>query len=287
MTEKLNLRPPQNVEEVPEIWILFSLLSSLSDQIRTSLDNLRRKKEELLATKDNARKQSQDLLNIASKLQRCEQKEKLETPAPFPPAIKWRIWDFWDANSILENATKTLKDNLKCRTPQHKETVTLDPKTAHPQLLISEDGTSLTLGDQQQSPPDGVWRCVLGSQDFWTGRHYWDIDVGQGEGWAIGVSIRRVHYDQDKPFGPETGLWALGKWEGQYRAVSPPLNPPLALSEEPKKIRVSLNCLGRQVTFFDAETAALLHACPISVGCVYIYYPFLCLWEKSCLTLDP
>lgn len=58
--------------------------------------------------------------------------------------------------------------------------VTLDPLTAHPRLLISDDGKQVRCWDRYQPVPDGPERfdrvvCVLGRQAFSSGRHYWEV----------------------------------------------------------------------------------------------------------------
>ncbi|KAJ6653471.1 hypothetical protein lerEdw1_009225 [Lerista edwardsae] len=194
MTEMLNLRRPQ--EE--------------SAQIGTCLENLKKKKEELLASKENTEKQGQDLLvgvaimrlgfsssfrmsemrfktwpqnlDITSLLQRYEQNERFETPVSFPPALKWRIWDFWDTNPILENVAKKVKDSLEKESLLHKEKVILDPDTAHSWLLISKDGRSVTMSAEPQRRPPGFYRFVhfqgvVGSKSFESGRHCWEVEA--------------------------------------------------------------------------------------------------------------
>ncbi|MBN3307026.1 TRI11 ligase, partial [Amia calva] len=54
--------------------------------------------------------------------------------------------------------------------------VTLDPNTAHPKLILSEDGKQLRPGDKPAVPDNperlDLGPCVLGKEGFSSGRHY-------------------------------------------------------------------------------------------------------------------
>ncbi|XP_042565056.1 E3 ubiquitin-protein ligase TRIM35-like [Clupea harengus] len=72
--------------------------------------------------------------------------------------------------------------------------VVLDPNTANPSFIVSEDLTSIKQTDPRQTLPDNPERlsnsygCVLGSEGFNSGSHYWDVEVGDGTYWCVGVT---------------------------------------------------------------------------------------------------
>ncbi|NWX33973.1 BT1A1 protein, partial [Notiomystis cincta] len=72
-------------------------------------------------------------------------------------------------------------------------TMTLDPATAHPQILVSSD--CRTAGHRQSVfwLPYGIGcveslHCVLGRQGFVGGRHCWVVEIHPGPYWALGVA---------------------------------------------------------------------------------------------------
>lgn len=62
------------------------------------------------------------------------------------------------------------------------EDVTLNPVTAYPFLILSEDRKQVKRGEKLQfyrnsSQRFDVWSCVTAKEGFGTGRHYWEVRV--------------------------------------------------------------------------------------------------------------
>ncbi|KAM7145552.1 butyrophilin subfamily 1 member A1-like isoform 1-T3 [Macrochelys suwanniensis] len=159
--------------------------------------------------------------------------------------------------------------------------VTLDPRTAHPSLELSADGKGLTNTGMRQSLSDGpgrfdVYSCVLGSDGYKSGTHYWDVEVARTGGWALGVTRESASRKGWFNFSPKQGTWATQLSRGQYREVTAewsPLDPP----QSPGKIRVYLDYEGGVVCFYDADTMAPLHAFTASFSGKI--YPFFWVWS--------
>ncbi|NWX24431.1 NF7O factor, partial [Aegotheles bennettii] len=135
--------------------------------------------------------------------------------------------------------------------------VTLDPETASPYLHLSKDLQTLRLGEEQENLPNTPKRftgspSVLGSRGFTSGRHYWELEVGDGDSWAVGVAVESVRKKESLTMAMGK-IWALRlDWDGQYTALHMPPTP-LALQEAPRRIRVHLDYEAGQVTFYNAE----------------------------------
>ncbi|KAM9263899.1 uncharacterized protein RDI95_013825, partial [Morus bassanus] len=150
----------------------------------------------------------------------------------------------------------------KCIEEHRKEeekmaNVTLDPETAHPRLILSKDQKSVRWEYMLQEFPDSPERfdadpCVLGCEAFTSGRHYWVVDLAEGQYCAVGVSKESLQRKGPVSFNPEEGIWAVQQWGFKNRALT---SPPtlLNLPRVPKKIRISLDYEWGEVAFFDVE----------------------------------
>ncbi|XP_067386487.1 butyrophilin subfamily 1 member A1-like [Emydura macquarii macquarii] len=144
--------------------------------------------------------------------------------------------------------------------------VTLDPDTVHPDLVLSEDRKSVTGTDTRQDLPNNPERfdtayCVLGCEGFTSERHCWEVEVGDGRCWAVGVARESVSRKGGIDLIPEEGIWAVWRWWGLFQALTSPVTP-LPLRRVPSRIRVCLDCGQGQVTFFDAGDQAPIFTFP-------------------------
>uniref|UniRef100_A0A8B9SVH4 Butyrophilin subfamily 1 member A1 n=1 Tax=Anas platyrhynchos TaxID=8839 RepID=A0A8B9SVH4_ANAPL len=139
--------------------------------------------------------------------------------------------------------------------------VTLDPDTAHPLLVVSQDNKSVRRESEPQQVPDtperfDSWCCVLGREEFREGRHCWLVEV-EGEQikdswWAMGVARASVERKGWINASPKEGIWAVRYYEGQLMSLTwPPTH--LSLSPIPTRIWVCLDCTQQQVSFINAD----------------------------------
>ncbi|CAM4560709.1 unnamed protein product [Lepidochelys kempii] len=179
----------------------------------------------------------------------------------------------------------------KLAAPLEKE-YDLDPDTVHPHLLLSVDCKSVkrlfTRLDCLDNPKRFEYeRCVLGYEGFNSGRHYWEVEVGHGGYWAVGIARESVRRKGEIIFSTEEGIWAVGHWGNQYLAVTSPRSP-LALKQVPKRIRVSLDNEVGKVAFFDADKGVLIFTFPPASFAGEKIHPWLWVWDlQSQLRLCP
>ncbi|CAJ1052835.1 hypothetical protein L3Q82_020101 [Xyrichtys novacula] len=151
------------------------------------------------------------------------------------------------------------------RIQQYEVDVTLDPDTAHPRLILSDDGKEVSDGDVGKNLPDNPERfslnpCVLGKQSFSSGRFYYEVQVLRKTEWDLGVASESISRKADTPLCPEEGYWSIWlRKRIQYRALDdPPVR--LLLRSRPMKVGVFVDYEEGVVSFYDVHTPALLYS---------------------------
>ncbi|XP_020834541.1 butyrophilin-like protein 9 [Phascolarctos cinereus] len=134
--------------------------------------------------------------------------------------------------------------------------ITLDSDTAHPSLKVSEDGKSVIYCDIKQDLPDGPKRfedqlCVLGQEGFISGKHYWEVEVGEKSRWFLGVCYDSVERKGTVKLCPGTGYWVIGLWNGCEYFIFNPHRVSLTLRVPPRQIGIFLNYEAGKVSFFN------------------------------------
>ncbi|XP_006877327.1 PREDICTED: butyrophilin-like protein 8-like, partial [Chrysochloris asiatica] len=134
--------------------------------------------------------------------------------------------------------------------------VTLDPDTAHPQLIIS-NLKSVTHREVPQEVPSSKKRfkkrqCVVASQGFSAGKHYWEVDVGFKKRWCLGVCQDNVdRQDKDGILSPQYGYWIIGQSKADGYFTFNPKRICLSLKTNPTRVGIFLDYEGGDISFFS------------------------------------
>ncbi|XP_032643738.1 E3 ubiquitin-protein ligase TRIM39-like [Chelonoidis abingdonii] len=173
---------------------------------------------------------------------------------------------------------------------ESREILTLDAASAHPGLVVSPDRHSVWHGNSGGCPPSDHRRffpasCILGSEGFSSGRHRWEVEVGDKDGWAVGVARESVRRRDPMELQPQHGVWAVELGWYQLLPLSP-WPPAAAPSQRPHRIQVCLDYEGGRVSFYDAENLTPLFT--FTASFTETLFPFFWLWAPSArITLCP
>uniref|UniRef100_A0A803Y9A7 B30.2/SPRY domain-containing protein n=1 Tax=Meleagris gallopavo TaxID=9103 RepID=A0A803Y9A7_MELGA len=146
-----------------------------------------------------------------------------------------------------------------------KVDVTLDPETAHHELVLSEDRKSVRRGSRKlflllfDSPKR--FSCVpvvLGLQAFFSGRSYWEVQVGDKPEWGLGLCKEAACRKGSIVFSPQNGYWVLRLQNGGYEALTCPVSC-LTPSVRPRCIGIFLDYEAGEISFYNVSDRSHLY----------------------------
>ncbi|XP_057711391.1 E3 ubiquitin-protein ligase TRIM39 [Corythoichthys intestinalis] len=148
---------------------------------------------------------------------------------------------------------------------QYAADVYLDPRTANPWLDLSEDGRRVQDGDVERNLPDLPERfdtvpCVIATKGFTTGRHYWEVEVGDKTSWDLGVALGSINRKGLVILSPQDGYWVVClRKANEYRACEAQAQL-LYVGRRPKVIGLFLDVANGTLSFFDAEAKSHIYS---------------------------
>ncbi|XP_058871747.1 E3 ubiquitin-protein ligase TRIM39-like isoform X1 [Acipenser ruthenus] len=261
--------------------VLSELIRSI-ERIRTEVGELIGAKEKAAVSRANEQREQleQEIQELRKKKAEMEQLSETEDHIHFlqsfqsvctPPTAQQLFDNIDDSFWTLREAVSRLKDDLEgfWKVELMKATiavdVTLDRDTAHSYLILSEDGKQVRCGDKPQPLPDNPKRFdkksyVLGREGFTSGRHYWEVEVGEKIRWVLGVTRESSQRKGGITEKPQQGFWVIW-WNEEnnlFSAVRAPRTP-LPLSPKPRKLGVYLDYEGGHLSFYNVETRSHIY----------------------------
>ncbi|KAL3975375.1 small subunit ribosomal protein S18 [Sarotherodon galilaeus] len=143
----------------------------------------------------------------------------------------------------------------KMKEKVHFSPVILDPNTANPRLYLSDDLTSVRCGAILQQLPDNPERntytaTVFGSEGFSSGKHSWEVEVGDHPTWNMGLIQESVYRKGESPSSLKYVTWCLKHHSGKYINGA---NQTVTVKKSLQRIRVQLDYDRGEVSFYDPE----------------------------------
>uniref|UniRef100_A0A8D0AEB6 B30.2/SPRY domain-containing protein n=1 Tax=Sander lucioperca TaxID=283035 RepID=A0A8D0AEB6_SANLU len=217
--------------------------------------------------KESVERGLNELINTIKEKQKTTEKQA-ET---FIKELEQEISELMKRSTEVEQVLRSedhlhLLQSLK-RVQQYAVDVTLDPDTAHPNLILSDDGKQVNHGDVRKNLPENPERfskcvSVLGKQSFSSGRFYFEVQVKGKTNRDLGVARESINRKGRITMSPQKGYWTIWLRNGNesYALADPPVL--LSLKSPPQKVGVFVDYeegLGL-VSFYDVDAAALIYS---------------------------
>ncbi|XP_051247720.1 E3 ubiquitin-protein ligase TRIM21 [Dicentrarchus labrax] len=256
------------------------VFTALLQSVKTSLDTLieainEKRKETQKQAKEFIQELEQEISELTKKSTKMEQLSRTEDHPDFlnlfsslnaipttknwtevtipPPSYGGSVGA--TMNQLEEKFSKEKKkliDKAKLnRVQQFTKDVTLDPDTANPYLILSDDGKQVYCGGVKQNLPDNPERFntasnVLGKQSFSSGRFYYEVLVKGKTSWDLGVVKESINRKGSITASPMNGYWTMCLRTG------------VGVKYPPKKVGVFVDYDKGSVSFYDVDTADII-----------------------------
>ncbi|XP_053537688.1 E3 ubiquitin-protein ligase TRIM39 isoform X2 [Ictalurus punctatus] len=167
----------------------------------------------------------------------------------------------------LRRARSQLQETLSEEMEKLDETVdvTLDPDTANPYLILSDDGKQVTCGDKRQDLPDNPERfnyyvIALGKEGFSSGRFYYEVQVRGKTEWDLGVARESINRKGKITAYTEDGYWCVRmRNKTEYYALDS-ARVSLSLNADPQKVGVFVDYEEGLISFYDVDVKSHIYS---------------------------
>ncbi|XP_026955194.1 butyrophilin subfamily 1 member A1-like [Sagmatias obliquidens] len=150
---------------------------------------------------------------------------------------------------------------------------TLDPGSAHSNLVVSHENTTVAWKDTNVSSEDTC--SVLGFESITSGCCYWEVEIRDGDRseWALGVCREDVDRNGWYVESPDKGFWVVGQYESGHCARTVPLTR-LSLRQVPHRVGVFLDREEGDVSFYNMTDGSHIFSFPRAsfFGAIFPYF---------------
>ncbi|XP_072890176.1 E3 ubiquitin-protein ligase TRIM39-like isoform X2 [Hemitrygon akajei] len=243
------------------------------DRVKSSLDSLTKKKSDFQEMELQQKEKISGVREEARRKRRSS--DETQALSVTDGALLTEKFD----HPYLLIASEKVFDGIK------QVSVTLDVETVNPELEVSEDRKSVRRTETRRNLPDTGkrftnWRCVLGSEGFTSGRHYWEVEVTGNRRWGLGVAAESVKRKGWVTRSPETGFWIIRRRDDDVMRVFTSPESRLPAGPIPGRVGVYLSYESGTVSFYNAETKSHLHTFTGNKFTEKLY-PFFWTWNVN------
>lgn len=120
-------------------------------------------------------------------------------------------------------------------------------------LKVSPGKTSIRQADRQSGYYKEYNPGVISEESFQSGKHYWELEVGNKLDWSIGVKPEvKSRSKKVKSKDPKDAYFELVNGKGYVLSMNGK-EIPIEVKRKPSKIGLYLDCDRKQISFYDAD----------------------------------
>ncbi|XP_036396727.1 zinc-binding protein A33-like [Megalops cyprinoides] len=242
-----------------------SMASSEEKRLKEGQSILSEWASSLKALPQNSVYPGEDVCAVLQELGRQWKRGQLPNILPVMEFIMWSV--------IREQPQPGTIPQLWLKSKQrynHTADIILDPKTAHPNIVLSADRKRVRVDkitESKQNCMDGHyrethkcddWHCVQGTEGFTSGRHYWEVGVQGKKDWRIGVVKESAPRHGYIDLNAQTGYWTLRMQVGKIKALTVPATE-IPYSSDLSRVGVYLDIEEGQLSFYDVERSSHIY----------------------------
>ncbi|XP_043968049.1 zinc-binding protein A33-like [Gambusia affinis] len=215
-------------------------MKRIEEQISSLSDSISAVEEEL----------QKDKVSFLSSYKATQSRARGQRSLPDPQLVSGALIDVAKhLGNLSFRVWEKMKDQVKF------SPVILDPNTASGWIYLSDDLTRVRYGDTEQQLPDNPERnsnytWVFSSEGFSSGKHSWEVEVGDHPYWEIGLAKESVDRKSQISSSPENGIWCLLHRDGKYTNG---YSQTVSGNKNLQRFRVQLDYDGGEVSFYDSE----------------------------------
>ncbi|XP_060782314.1 E3 ubiquitin-protein ligase TRIM39-like [Neoarius graeffei] len=273
------------ITEKVDIVEIFSALMRCIERSQAELPKVMEEKQEAaeMQAEEFIKELEQEITELKRRNTELEQLSHTEDHLHFlqiypslriPPHTKnWTDFSINSHLSVITLIRKMIQEMLRMEVDkielkglqQYAVDVTLDPDTACPVLILSDDGKQVTCGDTEQDLPDNPERfdicvSVLGKEGFSSGRFYYEVQVRGKTKWDLGVTRESINRKGEITASPEDGYWSVRlRNETEYEALDSP-RVSLSLKQAPQKVGVFVDYEEGLISFYDTDAKSHIYS---------------------------
>ncbi|MBN3293948.1 STYL1 protein, partial [Polypterus senegalus] len=198
--------------------------------------------------------------------------------------------------SVFTKKAMTSTNDTSCKMVTElqdcQSTVTLNSALSHCKLILSINLTRVQNNHsntcQAGAQNFDYFGCAPGNEGFTSGKHYWDVHVGNSNLWRIGVITKSAERRNEFLMTNKRGYWVIRKMNNNYTFFTDKENK-LNLNYQPNKIRLYLDHEKKQLSLCAMDNNSInAHIYTFEdINTSEKLFPIICTGDTKVITINP